>query len=184
MRDKDHWTAEEYREFQRTGREPIRAPKPAEGRKEREQTAREFFSNVYNAFCESKANVEQKWAEAEKRGEIMTLEIPSEPETPKKRKYRNEPIVVDGIRFDSKHEAAVYGELMQEVQTGQARCVMRQVGFDLPGKIRYFADFVVIRPDYTVEVIDAKSEITRKNRTYINKKKQVKALWGIDIIER
>jgi hypothetical protein len=43
---------------------------------------------------------------------ITAAEFHDESAKPKKpRKYRNEPVVVDGIRFDSKREAAYYGEL-------------------------------------------------------------------------
>ncbi|MBQ9252267.1 MAG: hypothetical protein IJ188_06505 [Clostridia bacterium] len=88
------------------------------------------------------------------------------------------------MKFDSEHEARVYEDLMYRVRIGELRCVVRQVPFDLPGGIRYFADFVTIGPDMKIEgVYDAKSEATRKDRVYINKKKQVKAIWGIDIIE-
>ena len=106
-------------------------------------------------------------------------------EKPKRAKYGNRKVTIDGMRFDSKHEADYYfGVLLPRVRAGELRCVCRQVPIDLPGGIRYIADFVTIRPDMTVEaVIDAKSEPTRKNRVYINKKKQVKACWGIDIKE-
>lgn len=200
MRDKNHWTAEEYREFQRTGREPIRATKPAERKNELEQKARDIMRETMRKMDEGRAEliretmrkmddeeraeIERKWAEAEKRGEIMTLNIPAETEAPKKHpKYGNKAYYVGEIRFQSKHEGRVYEALMARVESGELRCVCRQVGFDLPGNIRYFADFVAIRPDNTIEVIDAKSEITKKNRVYINKKKQLKAIWGIDIVE-
>lgn len=104
--------------------------------------------------------------------------------TPKRPKYGNQRTEVDGLKFDSKHEAQVYEELMLRVRAGELRCVMRQVPFDLPGGIKYFADFVAIGPDMRIEgVYDAKSEATKKNRTYINKRKQMKALWGIEIKE-
>ena len=90
---------------------------------------------------------------------------------------------MDGMKFDSQHEADVYQELMLMVRAGELKAVIRQVGFDLPGGIRYFADFCTIAPDNTITVYDAKSEVTRKNRTYINKKKQMKALWDIEIVE-
>ena len=95
------------------------------------------------------------------------------------------PIVeIDGKKFDSRHEAEVYAELMLRVRAGELRTVCRQVKFDLPGGIVYVADFVAITPDMSIEgVYDAKSEATKKNRVYINKKKQMKACWGIDIIE-
>ena len=105
-------------------------------------------------------------------------------ETPKRSKYGNQRVEIDGIRFDSKHEAACYHELLLRMRAGELRAVLRQVPFDLPGGIRYYADFVTIAPDMKIEgVYDAKSEATRKNRVYINKKKQMKACWDIEIRE-
>lgn len=102
----------------------------------------------------------------------------------KRRKYGNRKVTVDGMKFDSQHEADCYQELALRIRAGELRTVCRQVPFDLTGGIRYIADFVAIRPDMSIEgVYDAKSEITRKDRTYINKRKQMKAIWGIDVIE-
>lgn len=108
-----------------------------------------------------------------------------ESEKPKRRKYGNRKVTVDSMRFDSQHEADYYfGVLIPRVKAGELKCVCRQVPIDLPGGIRYIADFITIKPDMTVEaVIDAKSEITRKDRVYINKKKQVLKCWGIEIKE-
>lgn len=101
----------------------------------------------------------------------------------KRTKYGNRRTEVDGKKFDSKHEAEVYAELMLRVRAGELKCVARQVAFDLPGGIRYVADFVTIDPENRVEVIDAKSPATRKNRVYINKRKQMASEWGIEIRE-
>ncbi|MBR6030196.1 MAG: DUF1064 domain-containing protein [Clostridia bacterium] len=102
----------------------------------------------------------------------------------KRSKYGNHRVEIDGKKFDSKHEARVYEELMARVRAGELRTVCRQVSFDLPGNIRYVADFVTIAPDMSIEgVYDAKSAITRKNRVYINKRKQMEACWGITIKE-
>jgi len=110
--------------------------------------------------------------------------LPGTSERPRRTKYGNRRVEVDGKRFDSQHEARVYQELMARVRAGELRCVLRQVRFDLPGGIQYVADFVTIGPDMRVEgVLDAKSEITKRNRVYINKKKQMKACWGIEIEE-
>lgn len=114
-----------------------------------------------------------------------------EEKTPKRSKYGNKRTEVDGIAFDSRHEARVYGELMLRVKSGELKCVLRQVKFDLGGgqnaqrasRYRYIADFVTIDREMRVEVLDAKSEATRKNRTYINKKKQMLAEYGIEIRE-
>lgn len=105
-------------------------------------------------------------------------------EKPKRQKYGNRKVEIDGMKFDSRHEAGAYLMLMQRVRAGELKCVLRQVAFDLPGGIRYVADFVTIKPDMSIEaVIDAKSEATKKNRVYINKKKQMRAIYGIEIRE-
>ncbi len=104
---------------------------------------------------------------------------------PKRSKYGNRRVEIDGMKFDSQHEADYYfGVLIPRVKAGELKCVCRQVSFDLPGGIKYIADFVTILPDRRIEgVYDAKSEATRKNRVYINKKKQMKACWEIEIQE-
>ena len=104
-------------------------------------------------------------------------------EEKKGKKYGNVRCEVDGKKFDSRHEARVYEELMLRWMAKEVRVVMRQAPFDLPGGIRYIADFAVIEADGRFRVLDAKSEATRKNRVYINKKKQMKAVWGIEIEE-
>lgn len=104
-------------------------------------------------------------------------------EKPKRTKYGNRRVEVDGMKFDSQHEANVYGWLSLRVKAGELKCVCRQVRFDLPGGIGYIADFVTIGQDGKAEVLDAKSQATRENRVYINKKKQMKACLGIEIQE-
>lgn len=47
-------------------------------------------------------------------------------EKPKRSKYRAEPIVVDGIRFDSKREAARWGELKLLEKAGKVKAIHRQ----------------------------------------------------------
>lgn len=110
---------------------------------------------------------------------------------PKRQKYGNKRVEIDGLKFDSQHEAAVYQELMLRVRSGELKCVCRQVKFDLGGgyhatkdsRYQYIADFVTIDRNNQVCVLDAKSEATRQNRTYINKKKQMQAEWGLEIQE-
>ena len=99
-------------------------------------------------------------------------------------KYGNRRVEIDGMKFDSQHEADIYfGVLLPSWKSGTYKLLVRQVPFDLPGGIRYIADFVTVGVDGHVSVIDAKSEATRKNRVYINKKKQMRAIWGIEIQE-
>lgn len=132
---------------------------------------------------------EEEFAEFQRRNKQRIIQKPDytarvEQEVPKRQKYGNRRVEVDGIKFDSQHEASFYQELMLRVRAEELKTVCRQVKFDLPGGIVYVADFVTIRPDMTVEgVYDAKSPITKQNRTYINKKKQMKACWGIEIQE-
>ena len=110
---------------------------------------------------------------------IEQKEIPT-----KRSKYGNRRVEVDGIKFDSQHEATIYQELMLRVRAGELKAVLRLVFFQAEGGIRYVADFVTIAPDMHVEgVYDAKSPATKANRVYINKKKQMKACWGIEIRE-
>lgn len=127
---------------------------------------------------------EEEYAEWARRRKAETNPPMPRPEPPKRQKYGNQRVEIDGIKFDSKHEAAIYQELMLRVRAGELKTVCRQVKFDLPGGIVYVADFLAIRPDLSIEgVYDAKSEATKKNRVYINKKKQMKACWGIEIRE-
>ena len=103
----------------------------------------------------------------------------------KKNKYNARKVTVDGMKFDSQHEADVYfGQMVPRVKSGELRVVLRQVPFDLPGGIRYLADFMAVRPDMSIEgVYDAKSEATSKDKVFIIKRKQIKAIYGIDIVE-
>ena len=102
----------------------------------------------------------------------------------KRPKYGNRRVETpDGKKFDSQHEADVYAQLMARVMAGELKTVARQVRFDLPGGIQYVADFVTFDRENRAEVLDAKSEITRQNRTYINKRKQMANCLGLTIRE-
>lgn len=102
--------------------------------------------------------------------------------TSKAPKYRNVRVEVDGLKFDSKKEAARYSLLKQLRAAGDVLWFIRQPTFDLPGGIRYRADFLVVLADGCVRVEDVKSKGTR-TRVYINKAKQVKALYGVEVCE-
>ena len=98
----------------------------------------------------------------------------------KQNKYGNKRVERNGFKFDSVREADYYDELCVLRAAGEIKVIMRQVPFDLPGGIKYFADFCTVDKDGKFHVIDAKGARTR---VYINKKKQMKAIWGIDIEE-
>lgn len=129
-------------------------------------------------------NYQARQKQQPKQRSIVSVPIKQQVEDAVRRnKYGNRRAEVDGIRFDSQKEARYYEELMLRYRAGDLKLVLLQVPFILPGPVRYYADFLTIDNDGRFEVIDVKSEATRKNRVYINKKKQMKAVWGIEIKE-
>jgi hypothetical protein len=131
-----------------------------------------YFCQRCNAFCE-----EQNWNQ--KYGTCKA-------HTP--RKYRNHPTVVDGIRFDSAKEAVHYRELVSRQRTGEISNLVLQPKFKLIVNneliATYAADFQYIETATgTTRVIDIKSAITRKERSYRLIRKLMHALYGITIIE-
>jgi hypothetical protein len=99
------------------------------------------------------------------------------------RKYRNQPITLDGISFPSKKEAARWIELRLLQKAGLISELRRQVKYDLAVNgvkiCAYWADFVYIS-DGLVVVEDVKSEAT-KTPVFKLKSKLMKALMGIDV---
>ena len=63
------------------------------------------------------------------------------------------------------------------------RQVLCQVPFDLPGGVKYIADFVTLERDGTFTVWDAKSEATARDKAYRIKKRQMKECLGINVQE-
>lgn len=110
----------------------------------------------------------------------------SVPEPAKPRKYRNEPTIVDGLRFDSKHEAAVYQQLRVRELAGEIRGLRLQVPFACVVNgihlCDYVADFVFVEGAATV-VIDAKSDMTRKLPLYRLKRRAMQACHQVEIRE-
>ena len=103
----------------------------------------------------------------------------------RRNKYGNRRVQIGNRWFDSVHEAQVYEELMLKVRSGELRCVICQVRFDLlyHEKLQYVADFLTLDNNMQAEVLDAKSEATRQNRVYQIKRKLMKEQWGIEIRE-
>jgi hypothetical protein len=119
-------------------------------------------------------------------------------------KYKNKKVVIDGMAFDSKKEANRYLELSLLEKAGAIQNLQRQVKFVLipaqrepntvgkrggviKGKVierevSYVADFVYKKDRRTV-VEDVKSPITRKEATYILKRKLMLHVHGIRITE-
>lgn len=102
----------------------------------------------------------------------------------KKRKYGNIKKVVDGFKFDSLKEANYYGKLKLQRLAKQVTLFELQPRYDLiVNNVNcgfYKADFKVWYSDGSIKVIDCKGV---KTSTYALKKRLVKALYGIDIIE-
>lgn len=94
------------------------------------------------------------------------------------RKYCNEPTTVDGYRFDSKLEARCFQELRLRRMAGEVLWFTRQVPFELPGGVRYRADFLAVLRGGGVEVIDATGFVTSTKKL---KLKQVKAIYGVEV---
>ena len=102
-------------------------------------------------------------------------------------KYHARKTTVDGITFDSKHEAEVWCELKLMERAGIIRDLKRQVKFELIPKtdkyraMHYVADFQYYdREENHWVVADAKGVRTKD---YLIKKKLLYWQYGIDIRE-
>lgn len=103
------------------------------------------------------------------------------------RKYGNKPTIVDDIRFDSKLEAKRYGELKLLQKAGKILGLEMHPRFrlDVAGMhiCYYEADFKYFETLNGKQVVeDCKSKIT-KTTTYQVKKKMMKAIYRIDVVE-
>ena len=108
------------------------------------------------------------------------------PTKPKKSKYGAVKTEVDGIVFDSKHEAKRYQELRLLEQAGEITNLCLQVPFELIPKskygmpIRYIADFTYNDLNGQLIVEDAKRV---KTPVYRLKRRLMAELKGIEIKE-
>ncbi|WP_310699656.1 DUF1064 domain-containing protein [Paraburkholderia sp. USG1] len=113
--------------------------------------------------------------------------------TKKPAKYRNTKCEHEGIKFDSQRERSHWFHLVQQQAAGLISDLRLQVAFVLTErkqrddgtwerKSTYVADFTYVR-DGKLVVEDVKSEATRKNRTYIQKRKQMLDKHGITVKE-
>lgn len=98
----------------------------------------------------------------------------------KTNKYKNVKVEYMGIKFDSMKERDYYWYLLDRQSKGEIKNLQRQVKFVLIPKFQvgdvkeretsYIADFVYEEKGKEV-VVDVKSPITRKDKTYRLKKK-------------
>lgn len=125
--------------------------------------------------------------------------------TAKPPKYRNEPTVVDGIKFASKKEADRYAELKLMERGGMIRDLRTHERFNLEVNgvdiCAYIADFAYFKNDGSVNaairgldlpgaatmiVEDVKGRKSSKDvayRLFTAKKRLMKAVLGIDVVE-
>lgn len=105
---------------------------------------------------------------------------------PVKSKYKNKPVVINGIKFQSTKEGARYGELLLLERNLIIHDLQRQVPFQIKVNgvkvCRYIADFTYMQ-DGKLQVEDVKSEHTKKLPVYRLKKKLMQAVHGIEIKE-
>jgi hypothetical protein len=97
-----------------------------------------------------------------------------------RRKYGNHVTHVDGIRFDSKREAAYYQKLKVMKQGGMVSYWLRQVPLHLPGGTRLVVDFLVFytdgrAPDY----VDVKG---RETKEFKIKRREIQHHYPIQVV--
>lgn len=108
-------------------------------------------------------------------------------------KYRNTKCEHNGIKFDSLRERSRWFELVQQQARGEISELQLQVEFELTKRNQrddgtwerassYVADFTYMR-DGKLVVEDVKSDITRKNGKYVQKRKDMLEKYGISIKE-
>ena len=94
-------------------------------------------------------------------------------------KYRNEALIFQGQRFDSKKELSDYQTLKLAEIGGKIRAVVRQVSFPLQGSTRRIrVDFMIVENDGRIRFCDSKGFATPE---WLGKQKQIREAYGIDI---
>ena len=93
-------------------------------------------------------------------------------------KYRAKQTIRNGIKFQSTKEAKYYDDLLLRQKAGEVLFFLRQVPFDLPGGLKYRADYIEFWTNGTVKIIDVKGY---KTKEFIRNKKMVEALYPIEI---
>ena len=110
----------------------------------------------------------------------------------RRRKYGNEPVTVDGERFDSRAEAARWSELRLMERAGQVFDLRRQVRIPLHATApdgapvlvgHYVADMAYIRADTGARVLEDEKGQTRTTDLYRWKARHVRAQYGLEIVE-
>lgn len=124
-----------------------------------------------------------------RREEVYALRRAVKAAAPRRQKYANQPVTIDGIEFDSKAEARYWGLLKLRMKAGEISNVRRQVVYELAPAVviggrkrpplRYIADFVWEEGGETV-VADVKGAVPEAYRI---KRHLMKSVHDIDILE-
>lgn len=100
-----------------------------------------------------------------------------------KMKYGNRKVSIGKLKFDSKAEAERWNELVLLQRAGNIKNLRRQQPFELIAKqkgeraVNYIADFVYVEDG--VEIVEeVKSKITKREKSYIIKRKLFKQIYG------
>ena len=123
------------------------------------------------------------------RDEAYALRRQLKAAAPRRQKYANRRVEIDGQTFDSKAEARYWGHLQIRLKAGEISNLRRQVPFVLAPAVviggrkrpplRYVADFVWEEGGRTV-VADVKGAVPEAYRI---KRHLLKAIHGIEILE-
>ena len=84
----------------------------------------------------------------------------------------------DQKKFPSKLERSYYDQLVLRKKAGEVKYFHLQPRFDLPGGVKYYADFQVVFPDGSMEYIDTKGRDTGMSKA---KRKMVHELYPVEI---
>ena len=105
--------------------------------------------------------------------------------TQKKRKYRNKPVVIDDIQFDSTADGNRYAELRYQLRECMIDQLELQPRFDLVVNgikiCTYVADFRYLDPTTMTYIVEDVKGV--KTPAYRLKKKLMRAIHGIEITE-
>ena len=108
------------------------------------------------------------------------VQLPAAPNidlTPKRSKYRNVRVTLEGEKWDSKAEYEFFcNHLRPRKQAGEINLLLRQVTLVLEGGVRYRADFLAVTGPF--ELWDVKGFDTQASR---NKRKQVLERYGAEV---
>lgn len=131
---------------------------------------------------------------AEYRRRFAQPTKPDQAKPEKASKFKNQKMVIDGFKFDSKKEGKRYCDLKILQRAGQIHDLQMQVSFELmvgvkfenekrkKPDMRYIADFTYMQGGLKI-VEDVKSCATRRLPAYRQKKHLMKSVHNIEIQE-